>query len=120
MKKKNNIKNLLRNVLFIFLIYFTIKHIYLLYLKNTENFMDQAEIYKTCKSSCKPKTTTTKGLNGEIITTTTKKKKNDYRKCFNKCRTPLVDANNLEIKQMKPIFKRIMGDFMTHVFSFGE
>jgi len=119
MKKKNNIKNLLRNVLFIFLIYFTIKHIYLLYLKNTENFMDQAEISKTCKSSCKPKTTTTKGLNGEIITTTTKKKKNDYRQCFNKCRTPLVDASTKEIVDIfDPFVRRIMGDFTKHVFKF--
>ena len=81
--------------------------------------MDQAEIYNTCKSNCTETTATEKkGLNGEIITITTKKKKNDYRQCFNKCRTPLVDANNLEIKQMKPIFKRIMGDFMKHVFRF--
>jgi len=119
MKKKNNIKKLLQNVLFIFLIYFTIKHIYLLYLKNTENFMDEAEIYNKCKSNCTETTATEKkGQNGEIITITTKKKKNDYRQCFNKCRTPLVDANNLEIKKMKPIFKRIMGDFMNHVFRF--
>lgn len=119
MKKKNNIKNLLRNVLFIFLIYFTIKHIYLLYLKNTENFMDKAEIYETCKSNCTETTATEKkGLNGETITTTTEKKKNDYRQCFKDCRTPLIDANTKEIKQMKPIFKRIMGDFMNHVFRF--
>lgn len=119
MKKKNNIKKLLQNVLFIFLIYFTIKHIYLLYLKNTENFMDNEEIHDKCEEECTETTATEKkGLNGEIITTTMKKKKNDYRQCFKDCRTPLVNANKKEIKQMKPIFKRIMGDFMTHVFSF--
>ena len=39
-------------------------------------------------------------------------------KCNRKCRRKIHGENEMEIKKYKPIFKRMMSDFMMHVFRF--
>jgi hypothetical protein len=117
MNKKTSYRTFIQFILLIFLIYFTIKHIYFLYLKNNEHFMTGEMARKTCRKECIEEVKEQSIENENIASLKTNTWKLNH-KCNRKCRRKIHGENEMEIKKYKPIFKRMMSDFMMHVFRF--